>query len=285
VSKGLAVVAGVVVLLFAAPLVYLDSVAKDVLEEGASETFGTPTTLGAVSLGLWSGRVGLSDLRVRNPEGWQAERFFSIGDGRFGVGLRQFLAPEVEVPALVLQDVYLSLERRGSQSNYGTVLAHMQKGPPPPPGEQGKRLVIRELRILDVKADLRLEAPGGVGKTLEVHIPEIRLRDVGSQSQGGMLVSQIWGTVLRAVLVAVVREGGGVAGFITGDLSGRLGRLGGLPVEVLGDVTRVGGDAGLEVGKRLGEAAGSALGAGQELGEAAGSAVKKGLGGLLGREE
>lgn len=284
-SKGLAIVAGVVVLLFAAPLVYLDSLAKEVLQEGASETFGTHTTLDAVSLGLFSGRVGLSRLRVRNPEGWQAERFFSIGTGRFGVGLREFLAPEVEVPALVLEDVHLSLERRGGQSNYGTVLAHMQKGPPDPAGEPGKRFVIRELRILDVKAELRLEVAGGIGKTLEVHIPEIRLRNVGSGSQGGMLVSQLWSTVLRAVLVAVVREGGGVAGFVTGDLAGSLGRLGGVPVEVLGEVTRVGGDAGLEVGKRLGEAAGSALGAGQELGEAAGDAVKKGLGGLLGREE
>lgn len=284
-SKGLAVVAGVVVLLFAVPLFYLDSLAEDVLEEGASETFGTPTTLGAVSLGIFSGRVGLSDLRVRNPEGWHAERFFSIGDGRFGVGLRRFLEPEVEVPALILQDVYVSLERRGGQSNYGTVLAHMQKGPPPREGEQGKRFVIRELRILDVKADLRLEATGGLGKTLEVRIPEIRLRDVGSGAEGGVLVSQVWSTVLHAVLLAVVREGGGVAGFVTGDLAGSLGRLGGLPVEVLGEVTRAGGETGLGVGKRLGEAAGSALGAGKDLGESAGSAVKKGLGGLLGREE
>jgi len=271
VSRGLAVVGGVVVLLFAVPLFYLDSLAKDVLEEGAGQTFGTPTTLGSVSLGLFSGRVGLSNLRVRNPEGWQAERFFRIGDGRFGVGLRQFLEPAVEVPSLVLEDVQLSLERRGSQSNYGTVLAHMQQGPPPAADEQGKRFVIRDLRILDVTADLRLEVPGGVGKTLEVRIPEIRLRDVGSDTEGGMLVSQVWSTVLRAVLVAVVRDGGGVAGFITRDLAGNLGRLGGLPIQVLGEVTRVGGDAGLGVGKRLGEAAGEA--------------VKKGLGGLLGREE
>jgi hypothetical protein len=291
VSKGLAIVAAVLVLLLAAPLLYLDSLAKGALEEGASETFGTPTTLGSVSLGLFSGKLGLARLRVANPEGWQAERFFSIDDGRFGVGLRQFLEPAVEVPSLVLEDVYVSLERRGSQSNYGTVLAHVRKGASPSSDEPGKRFVIRDLRILDVKADVRLEVPGGVGNSFEVRIPEIRLRDAGSSDQGGMLASQLWSTVLRAVLVAVVREG--VAGSITRDLAGSLGRLGALPVEVLGEVTRIGGDtaagaglevgkhAGREVGKQLGEAAGGALGAG----EAAGSAVKRGIGGLLGREE
>jgi hypothetical protein len=84
---------------------------------------------------------------------------------------------------------------------------------------------------------------------------------------GGVMVLLF---AVRAVLVAVVRDGGGVAGFITRDLAGDLGRLGGLPIEVLGEVTRA-GEAGLAAGKRLGEVAGQA--------------VKKGLGGLLGREE
>ena len=79
--------------------------------------------------------------------------------------------------------------------------------------------------------------------------------------------------------------GNGEVRFPIAGLFSRASELGGLPIEVLGEVTRVGGEAGLEVGERLGEAAGEALGAGEDLGRAAGSAVKKGLGGLLGREE
>jgi hypothetical protein len=289
VSKVLAIVGVVLAVLVAIPLLYLDSIAKGALESGASETFGTKTTLGSVSLGLLSGRVGLGDLRVRNPEGWDAKYFFTIDDGRFGVGLSQFLEDEVEVPQLTLDDVYLSLERGPGGSNYGTILDHMAKGPPPPPDAEAKRFVIRDVRIRDVKADLRLDGPGPADKELEVLIPEIRLRNLGSNTEGGMLVSQMWSTVLRGVLVAVVRESGGAAGFITRDLAGGLARVGNVPIEVVGEVTSKGTDLAVGVGKKagetLGEAAGGALGDAGELGEAAGDAVKKGLGGLLDRGE
>jgi len=276
-----------VVLLIAVPFFYVDSLAKDALEAGASETFGTKTTLGSVSLGLLSGKVGLRKLRVRNPDGWEEKDFFRIGKGRFGVGLSDFLEDQVEVPELLLDGVFLSLERGPAGSNYGTILAHVQKGPPPPPEEGGKRFVIRDLRIRDVEARLRLDVPGPADQSLEVRIPEIRLRNVGSQTEGGMLVSQMWSTVLRGVLAAVVREGGGAAGFINRDLAGQLARLGNVRVEVLGEVQREGAalavDAGAAAGQKLGEAAGGVLGEAGDLGKAAGGKVRKGLGGLLDR--
>ncbi|HKJ25365.1 MAG TPA: hypothetical protein VKB65_11120 [Myxococcota bacterium] len=289
-SRGLVIVVAVLALLVGVPLFYLDSLAKDALESGASETFGTTTTLGSVRLGLITGKVGLGNLRVRNPEGWEAKNFFTIGKGRFGVNLSDFLEEEVAVPELVLEDVYLSLERGPGSSNYGTILAHMQKGPPPPPSDEpGKRFVIRDLRIRDVEADLRFDAPGPVDKELKVLIPEIRLRNLGSDTEGGMLVSQLWATVMRGVLAAVVREAGGAGGFITRDLAGDLSRLGNVPFQVIGDATSVGGEIAVEAGKKageaLGEATGGALGNAGELGEAAGGAVKRGLGGLLDRKD
>jgi len=290
VRKVLAIVAVVLAVVIAVPLLYVDSIAKGALESGASETFGTKTTLGSVRLGLITGRVGVRNLRVSNPEGWQAKHFFTIGGGRFGVNIQQFLEDEVEVPELVLEDVYVSLEKSAGGSNYDTILSHMQKGPPPPPDANPKRFVIRDVRIRDVEADLRFDAPGPVDKELKVLIPEIRLRNLGSNTEGGMLVSQVWGTVMRAVLAAVVREGGGVAGFITRDLAGGLAGLGGgVPIEVVGDVTKIGSDlaegAGRTVGEKIDQATGGALGEAGELGSAAGDAVKKGLGGLLDRKD
>ena len=277
-----------VVLLVGVPLYYVDSLAKDALERGATESFGTKTTLGSVRLGLLSGQVGLGNLRVRNPEGFDARNFFEIGKGRFSVGLGDFLEEEVKVDQLVLENLSLSLERRAGSSNYGTVLENMRRQPPPDPENPGKRFVIDDLRIQNVTANLRFEAPGGIGKDLEVLIPEVRLRQVGSDSEGGVIVSQLWGTVLRAVLAAVVRGGGGVAGFITQDLAGSLGRLGHVPIELVGDVTRTGagvvkGGASLakEGAERVLEGAGDAAGGLID----AGGAVRDGLGGLLDRKD
>lgn len=288
-SRGLGVVAVVVVLLVALPLFYVDSLAKDALEEGGTESFGTRTTLGSVQLGLLSGQVGLGDLRVRNPEGFEARYFFEIGDGRFAVGLLDFLEEQVEVPSLVLEDVEISLERSARDSNYAQILRNMQSGPPPDPDDPAKRFVIRDLRIRNVRADLRLDGPAGVGKTLEVLIPEIQLRNVGSESEGGVIVSQLWGTVLRAVMAAVVRGGGNAAGFLTRDLAGSLGRLGSVPIELLGDVTRTGVGGVAEgagaVAEGVLDGAGRAAGGLIDAGEGAGGAVKEGLGRFLDRKE
>jgi len=252
----LGIVAVLVVVAVAVPVLYVDSLARSALEDGATATFGVPTEVGSVSLGLFSGRVGVGGFRVANPEGYEAERFLAIERGRFSVGLGTFLEDTVVVPEFVLEDVSLSLEKRPGGSNYQAILANMQKGAPPPdPGAApGKTFVIRDLRILDVEARLRLEGPGGVvGKSLDVEIPEIRLRDVGSESDGGVVASQVWATVLTAVLQAVVREG-----------ASRVGRT---------------------AGEALEEAAGGAVEGAGELGGKAGDAVRKGLGGLLGGEE
>lgn len=285
--KVLVVVAAILVLLIGIPIKYVDSIAEGALEEGATATFGTKTTVGDFNMGLLSGAVGIDDLRVRNPEGWGAKYFFEIGDGRFAVSWRQFLEDQVEVPELIVENVNLSLEKRGSKSNYGDILDYMAKTPAPPPDPDAKRFVIRDVRIRNVKADLKLEAAAGiVGKDLEVLIPEIRLRNIGSDTTGGAVSSQVWSTVMRAVLAAVVREGGGVAGFITRDLGGNLAKVGGVPFQVIGDVTRTGADVAAGVGQAAGDALGKATGgavdAGSALGGAAGDAVKKGLGGLLG---
>jgi hypothetical protein len=295
VGRILVVVLVVVAVLAAIPILYLDRLAHRALERGASDTFGQRTEVGSVSLGLLSGRVGVGDFRVRNPEGWQEKHFLAIEDGRFSVGLPTFLEETVIVPEFVLRDVSLALERSVSgKSNYGEILRHMQSGPPPDPAaEPGKKFVIRDLRIENVEAKLRLEGAGGVvQKALDVTIPEIRLRDVGSESEGGVVAAQVWRTVATAVMEAVARESGGLAGFLTADLRNQLARVTTMPFQVVGEVTRLTGEGVEEVGRGVGrvidEATGGVLkGAGDavgETGEAAGK-VLKGLGGVLGGGE
>jgi len=248
----LGIVALLVVVAVAVPIWYVDSLAKPALEDGATETFGVPTEVGSVSLGLGT-----------------------------------FMEDTVEVPGFVLADAFLSLEKTPGGSNYQAIRAHMQKGgpPPDPDAEPGKTFVIRDLRIRNVDAKLRLAGPGGAaGRSLDLQIPESRLRDVGSQTEGGGVASQVGATVMTAVLQAVVRGGGGVAGFLTGDLRPQVGRVGEVPLQVVGEVSRIAG-VGRTAGETPEEATGGALEGAGELGEQAGDALRKGIGGLLGGEK
>jgi hypothetical protein len=117
-----------------------------------------------------------------------------------------------------------------------------------------------------VTAHLQFAPELGKLAEMDVKIPEIRLRDVGSRTGGSTLVANLSAVVIKAVLEAVVRKGGNLPGRIGADLRGGLSKLDGVGGEVVGQVTRIGG------------------GVGEKVEGIVGGAVR-GLGGLLGKEE
>ena len=118
-----------------------------------------------------------------------------------------------------------------------------------------------------------------VGKltSFTVDVPEITLNDVGSDSKNGMVLAQLSGTILKAILAAAVAKGGNIIpGDVLAELGGGLGKLTKVPgfaVDLLGDVGSTVGD----VGKKAGEA-------GKEVGEKAGDLLK-GIGGVFKKDD
>lgn len=269
-------------------LMFLDAAAKQGIQRGATYALGVDTTLNDVDIGVFSGRVSLNGLQVDNPEGFKAERFLALGDGRVAVSLASLTKDTIEVPTLALDTIEVNLERREGASNYQVILDNLEKlgglsKPEPKPSEKGgKRLIIGELTIRNVTINADMLGAGGIaGELTRVTVPisEIKLKNVGQTGSGvggtGVTVSELAGIVVQAVLAAAAEKGGDILGPLAGELKSAVANLGDLQqlgVEVVGKA----GEQAQQIGKDLTRAA---EGIQKEV-EGVGKELQKGLEGV-----
>lgn len=232
-------------------LLYLDWLVKTAIEKGAEVALGVETSVDAVRPGLITGRLAVSGLTVSNPGGFESPHFLDLRQGRLAVGLASLRTRTVEVSEIRLDGVDLYLERRpGAGTNYAAILDRVggkrSRGGAEDRG--GRSFVVRQLSIHEVTARLRLAPELGRLTSLDVSIPEIRLRNLGAEGRRGVGMAELTTIVVRAILEAVLRKGGDL-GPIGADLQAGLRGLGRVPSEILGSVKRIGeGARGIEQG-------------------------------------
>lgn len=218
----------------------IDSIAKRGIESGGTYAFGVPTTLDSASVGILGGTFSMSGLKVANPPGYGSSPFMSLGSGGVAVTLASLREPVVRLPRLSLDDLNVSLEKKGGTANYSVILGNLKKlssgGSPKQSGGGEKKFVIRELSLKNIKIAVNLlGAPGAVGNLAKVTIPidEIRLENVGQTGTGvagtGVTMEQLSSIIVQAVLKAAAEQGGGILpAEILGELQGGLANLGNL---------------------------------------------------------
>lgn len=282
-----------VVLVVVGIFVYVDRIAKVAIERGAAFALGLDTSVDSVRIRFVAGKFGLSGLRVANPSGFETAHFVSLDRGDLHVDLGSLRGPAPVVSVFELEGIDLNVERNKGKTNYGVILESLQRmegGEKERPAETGggKKFTIRELTIKDVTAHVKLVPVGGELSAVDVKIPEIRLKDVGSDS-GGVPLAELVGVVVKAILRTVVEKGANLPTAIAGSLRGGLGKLGGVSMQVSDVVTESGGKVIEKTGELLGEAGGKAgekIGAmGEatgEAGEKAGAGARKALEGVKG---
>lgn len=311
-----------VLLLLVGGYFYADSITRTGIERGTTFATGVNSTLEGASLKPFQGELALNELVISNPDGFKSAHFLQLGDAEVQVSLGSLMSEKVVVPKLHLNKIDVNLERSDGNANYQVILDNLQKlsGEPDPdaPPAEGKKYVINEVLITDVTVKAAMLPSAGEPRVLTIKVPDIKLTDVGSDSDNGVLMAELTGTITRAVLQAVVEQAGdilpaAIAGGLKSGLTS-LGDLGGATLEtvgggvskVLSDVTGseavgkvlsgVSDTAGKvidDVGEKVGEAAGKTVeavgdAAGEtvnKVGETAGKAtedLKKGIGGLFG---
>jgi hypothetical protein len=189
---------------------YLDRIVAGAVEEGGTRALGVRTQVGGVELALLRGHVGLSGLEIANPEGFTGKRFLRLGSIRLDVHPTALREPTVVIPSLALEDIDLALEGSPRGTNYGRILSNLGSftgggsGKPGPAAKSGggKKFVVRELVVRNVKASMALSGLGSNLANASVEVPEMRLHDLGGA--GGMplpeLISQVTASVVQGVM-------------------------------------------------------------------------------------
>lgn len=270
----------VVVLVLAAVIVgvffYIDQIAETAVERAGTHALGVDTTLDEADVEVFAGRFSMGGLTVANPEGFDSPHFLAIGRGNVEVTLPTLMENLVTLPELRLGGIEMHLQRSGGRANYQVILDNLGRFEGEARPEDEKKFIIDlvVLRNIDVHVDLLPEADEAT--TLEIRIDRMRLKEIGSDTDG-MVLAQVAGVLVKAVIEAVVRKGGDLLpADLLNDLQQQLAKLRGLDalgIELLSDV-----EARL---KGAMEGAGEGL---ENVGEDIGEALEGVGGGLLGGE-
>jgi len=231
---------------------YLDSLAKKAVELGGTRALGTPTTLEQIHIAVLGGEVSLAGLAIANPAGFGDGRLFRLGTGDVAVSLASLSGETVTIPRVLLTGIEMNLVQKGRRSNVSPILARTRSagGTPQapadaaPPADAGKKFIIRELTIDNVRVNAQLALLGEASK-VNLVIPKIELKNLGT-AQGGLPLGELIRTVVQAVVEAAANSSTTLAPQLARLLKGDLQDLDRVKAEVLGK-------AGAEVEKPSGE--------------------------------
>lgn len=255
----LAVVVVVVIALGIAGVLYIDTVAKAAIEVAGTKVLGVKTTLNKVSIGIIGGSASMNGLHVANPEGCTAPEFLTLDLGGVAVTPASLMSNVIRVPKIELSGMKLEFEQRvGGDSNVDTILANVKKfagdgsggGASKPSSGEGKKFVIDELSLSDISVTARASGIPLGDKGIEIKVPKIVLKDIGSGGSDPVGLDQLTGIVVQAVMQAVMEASNGqlpdiFAQSITNGLAG-LGDVfkSKLSVDIGGGLKDLGGNVG-----------------------------------------
>jgi hypothetical protein len=190
----------------------LDSIARKGIERGGSWALGVPVTAGSARIALMSGDFGVAGFRVDNPPGFSGEPFFSVARIESRVPVADLLGDPITVQKIELRGIHVSLEQNLSRSNWSVITDNLKRFETgeKKPESGGRRFIVKELVLEDVKVGAALVAVAGSAVRRTIELPPIRLRDVGAEGGKGALIAEVTAVVVEAVLGAVATHGGGL---------------------------------------------------------------------------
>lgn len=215
------------VALLAVGMFYADSLARAGIEAGGTEALGVATTVEECDVGFFSGSFAMKGLDIANPEGYDDLSFLTLGDASVEVSAWSLMSDKIEIPALTLREIRVNLVHGVGGSNYGEIMENLEKfqGDGDDDTSEGKRFVIRRLLVEDVV--VKVVPLRELFTEVSIPIDRIELKDVGSDSNKGVLLADVAGIVVEAILTRA-SVSGALPAMVRGTLKGQLGELSGL---------------------------------------------------------
>lgn len=179
---------------------YADTVARQAVERGSTQAFGTSTEVGLVTLGFLDASIGISSYRVSGASGFQESSLLSVDDVDLKVGYGGLGRERVQASRLTVSGLELNLLMDAGGSNFGPVLRNIRNLSGGGSGESNApRFAISKVQLQDLAVNI--DVPG-VQRSLT--LPDIELSEVGGED--GVWLSELAAIVLGAVMQHTVEQ-------------------------------------------------------------------------------
>lgn len=183
-SRLVKISAALILVLAALLVLNLGSGLKTLVETLGPEMTQSSVTLHSAKISLLSGQGSFKGLHISNPQGFDTEEAFSLGEIRFKLDQDSLATDIIVLESLTIMAPQVTLERGSGGSNLDrlqqNIAGYLGPADTEDNSDQATKNIIRDVLITDGK--LRYGLLGS--KTLDLPLPEIHLSNLGEEGQG-----------------------------------------------------------------------------------------------------
>jgi uncharacterized protein involved in outer membrane biogenesis len=177
-----------VILIVTAIGLFLDSGIKKGIETFGPKLTKVSVKLDGVSLSVLSGSGSIKGLEVGNPEGYKAPTAIKLGRANLAVKPSTLMFDKMVVKSIRLEAPEINIEGSPTKNNLTKIRDNVQGTtsggtgtPAKGANEPGKKLEVDEFVLTGAKVSYTVP---GVGITVPIAVPEIRLANLGTGPEG-----------------------------------------------------------------------------------------------------
>lgn len=260
------VIVVVAVVIVVAVSLFANIALKTAIESAGSSALHVKVKVQDVDLSIGAGKLGLKNLTINNPPGYEHPRLLELQDAGITVQLWSLAGDVVKIKEIKLDGVKLVVEQKGLSNNLHDIIKAMPSSASADQNKpSGKKLHIDNLEITNVTAMVKLLPVPGKADTITLKLAPIKMTNLGSDNK--LNLAELTGKILLAMAEGIVEQGAGI-----------------LPEDMVKTINSGLGKA-IDLGKGI---FGEGKGAGEKVlkgTENIGKGLQEGLGGLLKKKE
>ena len=178
----------------------LDGMIKQQIEQSASQSFGTPVTVGSLKTDLKNGSLTIANITIANPPGFNNANAFSLNGIEAAVDFGT-----LEVKRIFIEKPEIVIEEKDGETNFSQMMAHMESAPAEPePSVDGKEppvIVIHHFKMNASRAAFESES---LDRYTDLKIDDVELKNIkGTPAE---VASVIANKVMKEIVSEAAQE-------------------------------------------------------------------------------
>jgi hypothetical protein len=191
--------------------IFVERALKTGIEVAATKVLNVRVSVGKVDLSIMAGKLGISNLLINNPPGYQYDKLLELKDAQIEVDVKSLLGERVNIREIKLDGVNIFLEQRGvSGNNLQDVIKTVSDGRKAEGKSEkgGRKLHVDNLEISNVTVKAKLLPVPGKADTITLKLDPIMMTDLGSDNK--LDTAELSRKILIAIVTGVADKGTGV---------------------------------------------------------------------------
>ncbi len=181
-----------------------DHAVRVAVEKASSKALDVPVDVEKVHLSIIGGTLGLQDMTVANPPGYQQEILLDLNRGDIQINTGSLLSDVVTITNIKLDGMKVALEQKGLANNLREVIESLRRNE----ASSGKRLQVDRLEITNITVTIKLLPIPGQLDTLSLKLAPIEMTNLGRSEP--LDIATLTTTILLAVAEGITEQGGDV---------------------------------------------------------------------------